>query len=201
MRTKFGAKRFSCVFAMLLALLLCAALTGCNNQKNVDADVDDKPVVNLDEPEANEPDEQPGEPDDDTSAAADQRVTELVTTDPEVHVDLLKLDFDEGEIPESWYYRSTVDESGRASYEVQPVDADEPALLPMSSTVIYMTDAPEDGTDPGAYYERITLTYLLDGEPIESEQYQLFVPNIYDMSVNSMTGDAETIPAAGSLAR
>ena len=214
MKTLFVTRKFGRMFALALALVCCLAIAGCSGQKNVDTDVNDKQTLNTDpvdtEPEVTTPAEEPGEPDGDSGDVDDTpRVTDISQTDAELHVGLLKLDFEEDELFENAYYRSTVDEAGKACYEVQPVDSDEPVFLPMASTVIYMTTNHADehaangemGSFADAYYEKITLTYLLDGEPVESTQYQLFVPNVYDMSVSAMVGDAEAIPAASDLAR
>ena len=214
MRTLFASKKFGRMLVLALALACCLAIAGCGGQKNVDTDANDVQTQDVDpvdsEPDAAAPAEEPGEPDGDSGDVVDTpRVTDIQQTDPELHVGLLKLDFEEGDLSESPYYRSTVDESGKACYEVQPMDSDGTTLLPMASTVIYMTEGHAEehaangdtGSFADAYYEKITLTYLLDGEPIESTQYQLYVPNVYDMSVNEMVGDANAIPAAGDLAR
>ena len=173
---------------LLLALVLaCGVLAGCGKGGSADTKPDD-----VDIPDAT----QAGEPvevsDDEPEAAKVEtpRVTKVDQTDPEVHLTLLKLDFEDGVIPDSEYYRTTVDETGLACYEVHSADSEEPVLLPMANTVIYRPNGDDDSGIEEAYYERFTLSYELDGEPVESVQYQIFVPDALARLYSANAGDA-----------
>lgn len=201
MKAKFVAKKsYRCLLAAL-AVALVFVLAGCGGNKaagtsdgfdsdkiveagpgdiNVNADADDSGAgdsgksggddAEVEDKEADEP-----------------RVTDVSQSDAEVHVVLRELDFGEGIEAENRYYRTVTDESGLACYEIQPADSDEPVFVPMASTVIYMTE--QDASDVDAYYEQITLTYLLDGESVQSTQYQIFVPNPIASNVMESSAD------------
>lgn len=180
----------------LMLLTLIFALAGCGQQGDGSGQPDTEPDNPAVEDDVNAPgdadandgldtdasvsDETDGleEIRDDTEAKA-SRIGDLEQTEPQLHKDLVELEFDENVVPENYYYRSITDETGLACYEVQPADSDEPDLLPMSNTVVYMTN-PESPAADQAYYEQTTLTYTLDGEPVESIQYQIYVPSVLE---------------------
>ena len=184
MKALFVTKKPGQLLALILALTCLLALAGCGGKTDTKdsgkADVSDSQSVQDDATDVSDAssDTDSSETGSSTGDAETEpaRVSNVKSTDPQVHADLLKLDFDEHIVPESLYYRSVTDESGLACYEIQPADSEDPILIPMSNTVIYMTDKEAENADQ-AYYEQITLTYTLDGEPVESVQYQIFVPN------------------------
>lgn len=190
---------------MLLALLLVMA--GCKQQPADSGRSDtesDNPAVednvnapggaeDLDEDTASASDETDGQ----ESEASTSRIENLEQTEPQVHVDLKELAFEENVVPENYYYRSATDETGMACYEIQPADSDEPVFLPMASTVVYMTN-PEAPNADQAYYEQTTLTYTLDGEPVESVQYQIYVPNVLEPVGDAVIGgDGAAVDGSG----
>lgn len=124
------------------------------------------------------------------------QVTDTEFGEASTHEQLAPLEFEDGEIIENPYYKRTVDpETNSPSYMVERVSDGEPAYLPFDKTVLYTTDQPG-----AAYYERVPLSYKLDGEQVETEQYQLTVSvaPVPETSETAVSFDGEAAMAAGA---
>lgn len=86
----------------------------------------------------------------------------------EYEVALQPLNYEDGEIVESIYYRMR-SQDDTTCYQVQPADAEEPMNLPLDETVIYAVE----GDD--CYLKRVNLDIGQDAAPVHISQYQLFV--------------------------
>lgn len=99
--------------------------------------------------------------------------TDVDFGDSQVHEELVPLEFDDGESVDSVYYKRTTDpKDGSAAYLVKRAsdgDDDEGVYLPMSKTVCYVDETLGDR----AYYERVPLSYKVDGQEVETYQYQI----------------------------
>lgn len=137
-----------------------------------------------------------GETDVEVREPTGSQVTDTEFGEASTHEQLAPLEFEDGEAMDNPYYKRTVDpETNSPSYMVKRASDGEPDYLPFDKTVLYTTD------QPGAvYYERVPLSYKLDGEQVETEQYQLTVsvapvPETSDTAVSS---DGEAAMAAGA---
>lgn len=188
MKAKFVSKRLHRYLALALVLALVFALSGCGGKAGGEKPDGFKEAgagdIQVDAGDAGESD---GDNADEVEETEPPRITNVNSAEAELHVVLRELDLADGVEAENPYYRSLNDESGLACYEIQPADSDETVLIPMSSTVIYMTEQGAEDTD--AYYEQIALTYMLDGEPVETTQYQIFVPNPIISNVAESSAD------------
>ena len=99
-------------------------------------------------------------------------VTDVDFGDIQVHEELDRLEFVPGEAVDSVFYKRTTNpEDGSAAYMVKASSKDDFEYLPMDKTVCYVDETLEGR----AYYERVPLKYVADGETIETYQYQIFV--------------------------
>lgn len=137
-----------------------------------------------------------GETDVEVREPTGSQVTDTEFGEASTHEQLAPLEFEDGEAMDNPYYKRTVDpETNSPSYMVKRASDGEPDYLPFDKTVLYTTDQPG-----AAYYERVPLSYKLDGEQVETEQYQLTVsvapvPETSDTAVSS-DGAAEGGEAA-----
>lgn len=137
-----------------------------------------------------------GETDVEVREPTGSQVTDTEFGEASMHEQLAPLEFEDGEAMDNPYYKRTVDpETNSPSYMVKRASDGEPDYLPFDKTVLYTTDQPG-----AAYYERVPLSYKLDGERVETEQYQLTVsvapvPETSDTAVSS---DGEAAMAAGA---
>lgn len=112
-----------------------------------------------------------GETDVEVREPTGSQVTDTEFGEASTHEQLAPLEFEDGEAMDNPYYKRTVDpETNSPSYMVKRASDGEPDYLPFDKTVLYTTDQPG-----AAYYERVPLSYKLDGEQVETEQYQLTV--------------------------
>lgn len=96
--------------------------------------------------------------------------TDVDFGDSQVHEELVPLEFDEDEPVDSVYYKRTTDpKDGSAAYLVKRASDQEEAYLPMAKTVCYVDEELGDR----AYYERVPLSYKVDGQEVETYQYQI----------------------------
>lgn len=106
-----------------------------------------------------------------TGEQHEYEVTDVDFGDSQVHEELAKLDFEPGETVDNVYYKRGSDpETNEACYVVKRASDGEPAYLPLTKTVCYVDEMLSDR----AYYERVPLNYILDGEQVETYQYQIF---------------------------
>lgn len=96
-------------------------------------------------------------------------ITDFKPGEVELHQVILPWEPDEGEDLENPYYSRTTNEEGEYVYAVLKASDHQPAYLPVGHTVVYTSES------DNCYYEKATNTYLLDGVPVEDEQYQLHV--------------------------
>lgn len=114
-------------------------------------------------------------------------ITDFKPGEVELHQVIIPWEPEEGEELENPYYSRTINEEGEYVYAVMQASNHQPAHLPVGHTVIYTNES------DNCYYEKTTNTYLLDGVPVEDEQYQLHVSvNVPEQSAKP---DAEE-PAA-----
>lgn len=127
-----------------------------------------------------------GETDVEVREPTGSQVTDTEFGEASTHEQLAPLEFEDGEAMDNPYYKRTVDpETNSPSYMVKRASDGEPDYLPFDKTVLYTTDQPG-----AAYYECVPLSYKLDGEQVETEQYQLTVsvapvPETSDTAVSS----------------
>lgn len=96
--------------------------------------------------------------------------TDVDFGDSQVHEELVPLEFDEDEPVDSVYYKRTTDpKDGSAAYLVKRASDQEEDYLPMAKTVCYVDEELGDR----AYYERVPLSYKVDGQEVETYQYQI----------------------------
>lgn len=137
-----------------------------------------------------------GETDAEVREPTGSQVTDTEFGEASTHEQLAPLEFEDGEAMDNPYYKRTVDpETNSPSYMVKRVSDGEPAYLPFDKTVLYTTDQPG-----AAYYERVPLSYKLDGEQVETEQYQLTVSvaPVPETSETAVSSEGEAAIAAGA---
>lgn len=170
-------KKFLMLAATVLLVFCLAACSGTDGS-GTDSDGQDGQV------------QESGESDIDVREPTGSQVTDTEFGAASTHEQLAPLDFEEGEAMDNPYYKRTVDpETNSPSYMVKRVSDGEPAYLPFDKTVLYTTDQPG-----AAFYERVPLSYKLDGEQVETEQYQLTV----SVAPVPETSDADVSVEAGS---
>lgn len=137
-----------------------------------------------------------GETDVEVREPTGSQVTDTEFGEASTHEQLAPLEFEDGEAMDNPYYKRTVDpETNSPSYMVKRASDGEPDYLPFDKTVLYTTDQPG-----AAYYERVPLSYKLDGEQVETEQYQLTVSvaPVPETSETAVSSDGEAAMAAGA---
>lgn len=113
-------------------------------------------------------------------------ITDVDFGGPQSHVELVALDFADGEAVDNVFYKRTTDpETNTAAYMVKVAESGEIQYLPMDKTVCYVDEALVGRT----YYERVPLSYVADGVPVETYQYQIYT------STYGISPVAEAAPA------
>lgn len=95
-------------------------------------------------------------------------IQDVAPGEAELHEEILPLEFEEGESVDNPFYKRTTNVDGVPCYAVLKTNG-QMAYLPMDATVCYVTSSGP------SYYERIKLTYTLNGEEVEKDQWQLFI--------------------------
>lgn len=161
---------------LVLCTILGLALTACNGKPNANTDPVDVSGDNTG-PEAE----------------GEQTIDPVIITDVDFggaqsHEELVALEFADGEAVDSVFYKRTTDpETNAAAYMVKVVNSngEEIQYLPMDKTVCYVDEA----LVGRAYYERVPLSYVADGVPVETYQYQIYT------STYGISPVAEAAPA------
>lgn len=115
--------------------------------------------------------------------------TDVDFGDSQVHEELVPLEFEDGESVDSVYYKRTTDpKDGSAAYLVKRASDQEEAYLPMAKTVCYVDEELGDR----AYYERVPLSYKVDGQEVETYQYQIVTSSF---GISKAAEPAPEVPA------
>lgn len=115
--------------------------------------------------------------------------TDVDFGDSQVHEELVPLEFEDGESVDSVYYKRTTDpKDGSAAYLVKRASDQEEAYLPMAKTVCYVDEELGDR----AYYERVPLSYKVDGQEVETYQYQIVTSSF---GISKAAESAPEVPA------
>ena len=118
------------------------------------------------------------------AASSDPVISNINLGDPEQTELLLPLEAEEGEVLDNPYYRRTTDPDGRPAYAVLKSSDSQMAYLPLEETVIYPI---QEGT---SYYEKKTLSYEVDGEPVTVTRYELWVSAAGDAADSASQEDS-----------
>lgn len=160
----------SACLVMTAFLAACSGSGGSDNPENSDTD-----------------------PGSDDGAKQEYVVTDVDFGDSQVHEELERLEFEPGETVDSVYYKRTTDpETNTAAYLVKRSSDGEEQYLPLSKTVCYVDEMLADR----AYYERVPLQYMQDGEQIETYQYQIYTSAFAPGSDGSRYAEAQNHEAA-----
>lgn len=109
--------------------------------------------------------------------------------DSEMHEELAKLEFEPGETIDSVYYKRCMDpETNTPAYMIKRSSDGEVKYLPLGKTVCYVDEMLGDR----AYYERVPLNYVQDGQQIETYQYQIFTSVFAPGDDGSLYADAQS---------
>ena len=137
---------------MCLSLILALCISACSGNTTGDADG------------------QSGS-DSDSGETHEYEVKDVDFGDSQVHEELAKLDFEPGETIDSVYYKRASDPAtGEACYLVKRSSDGEEQYLPLAKTVCYVDEMLGDR----GKYERVPLSYVQDGVPVETYQYQIY---------------------------
>lgn len=96
-------------------------------------------------------------------------ISALTQSDAQQHEEIAPQVFTDGEHIDNPYYKRTTDEAGKPVFAVIKSADGQPAYLPFDQTTVYHTQ-----TGP-CFYEKKTLSYLLDGMEQTADCYELWV--------------------------
>ena len=141
--------------AMCLVLGMCLVLAACSSSDS-----------NVSDGSGNSSGSSDTEP-----VTSGTEVADVNFGDSEVHEELDRLEFEPGETVDNVYYKRTTDpETNTPAYMVKRSSDGEYCYLPLSKTVCYVDETLGDR----AYYEKVSLSYVQDGQQIDTYQYQVF---------------------------
>ena len=169
---KSFVKRMVLLLSLSIAAVPLAACTQSPPPDNSnDVGIEDDPTVEV--PVESPDDQDPVAYDENGEAIGPHGggsvITDFKPGEIELHQVILPWEPEEGEELENPYYSRTTNEGGEYVYAVLKASDNQIAYLPVGHTVVYTSES------DNCYYAKTTNTYLLDGVPVEDEQYQLHV--------------------------